>query len=195
MIKRLMDVALSATGLVLLSPVLLLVALMIKMTSPGPVFHLAQRVGQYGKPFKLFKFRSMVVDAHKLGPAVTGAQDKRITSIGRWLRRTKVDELPQLLNVLKGEMSLVGPRPEDPRYVQLYTSAQRHVLDVKPGITSPASVTYRHEEALLTGDDWETYYIHTVMPAKLEIDLAYARHPTVTQDIQVLLQTLIALLR
>ena len=195
MTKRIMDISLSAVGLVLLSPLLLMLALFIKWSSPGPIFYMAERVGQHGKVFRLFKFRSMVVDAHKLGPAVTGAQDKRVTPVGRWLRRTKADELPQLLNVLRGDMSLVGPRPEDPRYVKLYTAAQRQVLNVKPGITSAASVAYRHEEAMLTGTDWETHYTQTIMPAKLEIDLVYARHPTILQDVKILFQTLLALFR
>jgi lipopolysaccharide/colanic/teichoic acid biosynthesis glycosyltransferase len=195
MTKRIMDIAVSAIGLVLLCPVLVVIALLIKWTSPGPVLYLAERVGQGGKVFTLYKFRSMVVDAHKLGPAVTGAQDKRITPIGRWLRRTKVDELPQMLNVLKGDMSLVGPRPEDPRYVRLYTSEQRRVLEVRPGITSAASVAYRHEETLLSAVDWEAYYIQTVMPAKLELDLAYIRHHNLIQDVKILWQTLLALFR
>lgn len=190
-----MDIVVSAIGLVLLWPVLVVIALLIKLTSPGPIFYLAERVGQGGRVFKLYKFRSMVVDAHKLGPAVTGAQDKRITPIGRWLRRTKVDELPQMLNVLKGDMSLVGPRPEDPRYVQLYTGEQRRVLEVRPGITSAASVAYRHEEALLSAVDWEAYYLQTVMPAKLELDLAYIRHHNLIQDVKILWQTLLALFR
>lgn len=195
MVKRIMDIVVSAIGLVLLWPVLVVIALLIKLTSPGPIFYLAERVGQGGRVFKLYKFRSMVVDAHKLGPAVTGAQDKRITPIGRWLRRTKVDELPQMLNVLKGDMSLVGPRPEDPRYVQLYTGEQRRVLEVRPGITSAASVAYRHEEALLSAVDWEAYYLQTVMPAKLELDLAYIRHHNLIQDVKILWQTLLALFR
>lgn len=195
MTKRIMDIVVSAIGLVLLSPVLTVIALLIKWTSPGPIFYMAERVGLGGKVFRLYKFRSMVVDAHKLGPAVTGAQDKRITPIGRWLRRTKLDELPQLLNVLKGDMSLVGPRPEDPCYVRLYSTDQRRVLEVRPGITSPASVAYRHEELMLTGSDWEAHYIQTVMPAKLELDLAYARHPTTMQDVKILWQTLLALFR
>lgn len=195
MAKRLMDIVVSAVGLVLLCPVLIVITLLVKWTSPGPVFYLAERVGREGKVFRLYKFRSMVVDARKLGPAVTGAQDKRITPIGRWLRRTKADELPQLLNVLKGDMSLVGPRPEDSRYVSLYSADQRQVLAVRPGITSAASVAYRHEEAMLTGTDWESHYIQTVMPAKLELDLAYVRCPTLAQDIKILWQTLLALFR
>jgi lipopolysaccharide/colanic/teichoic acid biosynthesis glycosyltransferase len=193
MAKRTLDVTISVLGLVLLCPALGAIALIIKWTSPGPVFYVSDRVGKYGTFFRLYKFRTMVMDAHKLGPAVTGAQDRRITPVGRWLRRAKLDELPQLINVLKGDMSLVGPRPEDPRYVQFYTAEQRRVLDLRPGITSPASIAYRHEETILTGDNWEKYYVQTIMPAKLELDLDYARHPSVTQDMRIIWQTFRAL--
>jgi lipopolysaccharide/colanic/teichoic acid biosynthesis glycosyltransferase len=137
----------------------------------------------------------MVVGADRIGPGVTTAGDARITPIGRFLRRTKLDELPQLLNVLRGEMSLVGPRPEDPRYVRLYNDEQREVLHARPGITSPASVVYRHEEAALSGTDWETTYINQVMPDKLAIDLAYVRRAGVLQDIAVLWRTVRAVLK
>jgi lipopolysaccharide/colanic/teichoic acid biosynthesis glycosyltransferase len=195
MLKRLVDILASAIGLIVLSPLLLILALAVKVTSPGPILYRATRVGRGGATFKLLKFRSMVINADKIGPAVTGAADPRITSVGRLLRRTKLDELPQLLNVLRGEMSLVGPRPEDPKYVALYTEAQRRVLDVRPGITSPASVTYRDEEGMLTGDHWEQYYIDTVMPAKLAIDLEYARNASVIRDIQVIWRTFKAIVR
>ena len=124
-------------------------------------------------PFRLYKFRRMVSDADKQGPGITATGDSRITRVGRFLRRTKIDELPQLINVLSGDMSLVGPRPEDPRYVTLYTPEQRRVLAVRPGITSAASLAYRHEEQLLAGADWETVYREEVLPAKLAIDLEY----------------------
>ncbi|MEZ4671548.1 MAG: sugar transferase [Anaerolineae bacterium] len=190
-----MDVLVSALAIVILSPLMIVIALFIRWSSPGTIFFRAERVGKDGKLFKVYKFRSMVMDAHNIGPAITGAQDKRITPIGRWLRRTKLDELPQLFNVLKGEMSLVGPRPEDPRYVQLYSSEQREVLKVRPGITSPASVVYRHEQTLLTGSDWENHYIRTIMPAKLAIDLVYSKQHTFVNDIKILLQTVLALFR
>jgi len=197
MLKRAFDVVVSALGLIVLSPLLLICALAVKLGSPGPVLYRASRVGRYGQPFTLYKFRSMVIDADKQGLAVTGAGDARVTRIGRILRRTKLDELPQLYNVLRGEMSFVGPRPEAPRYTALYTVDQRRILDVRPGITSLASILYRNEEALLTGDDQqrEQVYIHEVMPAKLQIDLEYVRNPTLTSDIVIIFRTLLALFR
>jgi lipopolysaccharide/colanic/teichoic acid biosynthesis glycosyltransferase len=191
--KRAMDIISSALGLIVLSPVLLVIAAAIKLHDGGSVFYRASRVGRYGAEFKLYKFRSMVANADKLGPAVTGAADKRITPIGRFLRKTKLDELPQLINVLTGDMSLVGPRPESPKYVAYYTDEQRHVLDVRPGITSPASVAYRHEEAMLRGDDWEQFYIDEVMPAKLAIDLAYVEKASILQDFRIIWKTFRAL--
>ncbi|MGF1504490.1 MAG: sugar transferase [Anaerolineae bacterium] len=195
MLKRAFDLAVSLLLLVLSAPFLLIIAVAIKLDSPGPVFYRATRIGQGGEPFKLYKFRSMVSDADKQGPGITTAGDSRITRVGAVLRRTKLDELPQVLNILRGEMSLVGPRPEDPRYVALYTPEQRRVLDVRPGLTSPASVAYRHEEQILTGPDWEERYIHEVMPAKLAIDARYAANPSLGHDVQILLQTLIAVFR
>ena len=194
MLKRAFDVVASLGGLIVLSPVLLVLGLLVKLSSPGPMFYHAERVGLHGERFRLFKFRSMVVDADKQGPGITVAADSRVTRIGRFLRRTKLDELPQLLNVLRGEMSIVGPRPEDPRYVALYSPAQRDVLNVRPGITSPASVRYRDEESILTGDNWETLYIEQVMPAKLAIDLEYARQPGFRHDLNIILRTLVSLL-
>jgi lipopolysaccharide/colanic/teichoic acid biosynthesis glycosyltransferase len=193
MLKRAFDFIASAIGLVVLSPVLLLLALLIKLTSPGPVFHRGTRVGRYGKPFPLYKFRSMVVNAAQMGPAVTVTDDPRITPVGRLLRRTKLDELPQLINVLRGDMSLVGPRPEDPKYVALYTDEQRRVLEVRPGITSPASVAYRSEETLLSGEDWERAYVERILPAKLATDLEYTSHASLWTDVKLIVQTLHAL--
>lgn len=190
MFKRLFDIFASLAGLIILSPVLITLALIVKTTSEGPIFYRANRAGQYGKPFKLYKFRSMVINADKIGPGVTGASDPRITPIGRFLRKTKLDELPQLVNVLRGEMSIVGPRPEDPRYVAYYTEDQRRVLDVRPGITSPASVAYRNEEAMLVGDNWEKHYIEQIMPAKLAVDLKYAQNASIWQDIKIVFETL-----
>lgn len=195
MFKRAFDLIVAITGLLILAPLLLLLALFVKLTSPGPIFYRATRVGRCGQNFKLLKFRSMVVNADQIGPAVTGALDARITPTGRVLRRTKLDELPQLFNVLRGEMSLVGPRPEDPRYVALYTDEQRRILDVRPGITSPASITYRDEETMLVGEDWETHYIEQVMPVKLALDLEYARNPNLISDLVILFRTVGALFR
>lgn len=192
--RRVLDSSIALVGLVLLSPLFAAVALLIKLDSPGPVFYLAQRVGKDGRRFRLYKFRSMVSGADRQGPGVTADGDRRITRMGRWLRRSKVDELPQLINVLTGEMSLVGPRPEDPRYVALYTPEQRHVLDVRPGITSAASLIYRHEERMLAGDDWETRYRTEVMPAKLAIDLAYLSERTLLSDFGLVARTVLAML-
>ncbi|MBN1680620.1 MAG: sugar transferase [Anaerolineae bacterium] len=189
MLKRGFDVVISAVGLVLLSPLLLTIALFIRSGSPGPVLYRARRVGRFGHEFYLYKFRSMVVDADRKGPGITLANDQRITPVGRMLRPTRLDELPQLFNVLRGEMSLVGPRPEDPRYVALYTPEQREVLNVRPGITGLAALEYRHEAALLTGLDWETRYINEIMPAKLAIDLEYVQHATLWQDIRIICRT------
>ncbi len=187
---RLFDLLASTVGLIILSPFLLLTALLVKLTSPGPVFYRALRVGKNGKLFHVYKFRSMVINADKVGPAITSKSDARITPIGKFLRRTKLDELPQLINVLKGEMSLVGPRPEDPRYVSLYTPEQRQLLTVRPGITSAASLTYRHEERILIGADWETIYRNKIMPAKLAIDLDYLSQRTLCTDIYLVLRTI-----
>lgn len=192
---RLFDLLIAGPAILLLSPVLLLIALIVRWDSPGPVFHRGVRVGKDGAPFCLYKFRSMRVDAASTGPAITARGDSRITRSGAFLRRTKLDELPQLLNVLRGEMSLVGPRPEDPRYVTLYTAEQRRVLSVRPGITGAASVAYRREEDLLTGPDWEEVYCTQVLPAKLAIDLAWLDRRTLAGDLLLLLHTVAAVLR
>lgn len=163
---------------------------MIKVQDGGPVFYKAKRVGLHGSIFKLFKFRTMVMNADKIGAVITVQNDPRVTKIGRFLRKTKLDELPQLLNVLLGDMSLVGPRPEDPSYVALYTEDQKGILSVRPGITSAASLTYRNEEQLLAGPDWETIYKTKVMPAKLTIDLEYISHRTFLTDLKLILKTI-----
>ena len=192
---RVLDAVSSLFGLILLSPLFLLLAVLIKADSVGPVFFRAERVGRGGQLFRPFKFRSMVRRAAQRGPGITTANDERITRVGRLLRRGKLDELPQLLNVLKGEMSLVGPRPEDPHYVALYTPEQRRVLAVRPGITSPASLHYRHEEQLLVGPDWEKVYVEQVMPHKLQIELDYMERRTCSADLRVILETVLALFR
>lgn len=193
MLKRLFDVTASALGLLILAPLFGLIAAAIRLDSPGPIFHRAVRVGRSGREFILFKFRTMVVHAAQVGPGITISSDPRVTRVGRILRRWKLDELPQLFNVVRGEMSIVGPRPEDPRYVALYTPEQREVLAVRPGITSPASVRFRSEEALLSGEDWERRYIEEIMPAKLALDLEYIRRASLRQDLMVLWETFLAL--
>lgn len=187
--KRYFDATCAFAGLVLLSPALCAVAFAIRLTNAGPVFFRQTRVGQFGKPFRIFKFRTMVVNCHAHGPLLTASRDPRITSVGRWLRSTKVDELAQLLNVLKGEMSLVGPRPEVPEYVAAYTKGQQLVLLVKPGITGPAASMY--EEELLAGQaDMESFYLRTVLPAKLEKDIAYSQCIRLSTDLRLIFRTI-----
>lgn len=189
-IRRIIDILIPLFSLLILWLPLGLIALWIKIDSPGPVFHQALRSGKDGKLFKLYKFRSMVVDADKQGPGITAAGDSRITKPGEFLRRSKLDELPQLFNVLKGDMSLVGPRPEDPRYVELYTPAQRTVLSARPGITSAASLTYRNEEEMLSQPNWEEIYRAEVMPAKLGIDIEYLSKRTLLSDAKLVMRTI-----
>jgi len=190
-----MDILGAGVGLILLSPLFLAVAIAIKLDSPGPVFYRTERVGKDGKLFRVYKFRSMVADAHKRGPAITTSGDSRITRVGRFLRGTKIDELPQLINVLFGDMGLVGPRPEDPRYVSLYTEEQREILKARPGITSPASFKYRREEDLLAGEDWERQYVEKILPHKLSLDLEYVKSRTLRSDFRLILKTFFALFR
>lgn len=191
--RRLFDFTVAALALLGLAPLLAVIALAVRAASPGPALHRARRVGMGGRPFTLYKFRSMVAGAATPGPGITREGDPRITPLGHWLRRLKLDELPQLLNVLRGEMSLVGPRPEDPRYVALYTPEQRRVLSARPGITSPASLRYRHEQSLLSGEDWEEHYRSVVMPHKLSIELDYLSRRTWASDLLIIAQTVLAL--
>lgn len=195
-VKRAFDVVV-ATGLLLLTgPLWVLAAIAVKLTSRGPVLYRASRVGQYGRPFTLLKFRTMSIDAAAKGPGITATRDPRVTGVGALLRRFKIDELPQLLNVLRGDMSLVGPRPEDPRYVSSYTPEQRLVLDVRPGITSPAAVAYRDEERLIEAtDDVETVYLKQILPAKLTLDLDYVRRHSLWLDVVVIAKTIVGLVR
>ncbi|MDE2297012.1 MAG: sugar transferase [Burkholderiales bacterium] len=208
MAKRLFDLLCAAAGLVLLAPLLLGIALWIKLDTPGPVFFRQQRVGRFGAPFWIHKFRSMRADAARNGaqddaqddapggdhggPQITVGADPRITRAGRFLRRTKLDELPQLLDVLVGSMSLVGPRPEVPRYVALYPAALRDkVLSVRPGITDPASIAYRDESTLLAqAADPERVYIEQVMPAKLRCAAEYVERMSLANDLRLIGATL-----
>jgi len=189
-LRRAIDILIPLFSLLILGLPLCIIALWIKIDSSGPVLHRALRSGKNGELFELYKFRSMVVDADKEGPGITSAGDSRITKSGKFLRRTKLDELPQLFNVLLGDMSLVGPRPEDPRYVALYTSAQQVVLYAKPGITSAASLTYRNEEELLSQKNWEEIYRNQIMPEKLAIDIDYLSKRTLFTDLRLILQTI-----
>ena len=193
--KRAMDIVISAAALCVLWPVLLLIALAIVVDDPGPVFYRQVRVGRGGKPFRIFKFRTMVVDADKKGLSITVGRDSRITRVGAFLRKTKLDELAQLLNVLCGQMSFVGPRPEVPRYVELYTPYQRQVLLVRPGITDYASIAYRNENDLLAGaDDPERMYIETIMPDKIELNMKYLREISPLTDVRLMLRTVLAVI-
>src|SRR5262245_20146444 len=192
--RRGFDLVASAVGLTVLSPILAVIGVLVKLDSPGSMFHVAERVGQQGRTFRLYKFRTMAVGSDRTGPAITTAGDSRITRTGRFLRRTKLDELPQLFNVLKGDMSVVGPRPESPHYVRLYTPPQREVLRVRPGITSAASLEYRDEASLLAGANWETRYVTEIMPRKLSIELEYLAGRTFVRDLGLMLRTILLLL-
>jgi len=194
MLKRLFDITAALIGLIILIPVFIVVAILIKLDSPGPVFFKGKRVGQYGKAFYILKFRSMVPDAPQKGATITCKDDPRITRIGRFLRNTKLDELPSLVNVLKGEMSLVGPRPEAPAWVERYTPQQQVVLTIKPGITGLAQIKYRSEEELLSKANWETEYFQ-IMHDKLNIDLHYVKNRSFILDIRILLGTVVVLFR
>lgn len=188
--KRVFDFVTAGIGLVLLTPLLLFLMLLVKLTSPGPVLYRQERVGRGGKLFRIAKLRSMFEDADKGGSAITSAGDPRVTAVGRVLRRLKLDELPQLWNVLKGEMSLVGPRPEVPRYVESYSASQRRVLTVRPGITDPASIAYRQEEELLGAQpDPDRCYRVVVLPEKLNLNLEYVDQISFSYDLSLLLRT------
>lgn len=192
--KRLFDVICAALGLIVLSPLLLVVSLLVGITSPGGVFFRQERIGKDGKPFRIFKFRSMRKD--NAGLKITTGNDSRITPVGRFLRKSKIDELPQLINVLVGDMSFVGPRPEVADYVDLYTPYQRQVLQVRPGITGIASIRFRNENDLLTAsDDPNRTYIEEIMPRKIRLDLEYIPHASVPYDIKLIFQTLGAVIK
>lgn len=191
-VKRIFDLICSTLGLIVLSPVLIVIAIKIKFGSDGPIFFKQIRIGENNKEFEILKFRTMVVDAEKLGRQITVGNDSRITKIGGFLRKYKLDELPQLINVFKGDMSLVGPRPEVPRYVKLYNEEQRKVLEVKPGITDLASIRYRDENELLgKAENPDEFYINTIMPDKLALNLEYIDKNNVFIDIYIILKTII----
>ena len=190
-IKRALDVLFSLIGLLLLSPLFLLGGILAKSQSKGPTFYKARRIGKGGIIFEMYKFRTMVTNADSIGGSLTTYRDARVTRIGRFLRWTKLDELPNLINVIKGEMSLVGPRPEAPAYVKHYTETQRQVLQVKPGMTGPSQLANRDEEEKLKGQpDAEHYYITELMPKKLDLDLNYVATQSTLSDIRWLLKTL-----
>jgi lipopolysaccharide/colanic/teichoic acid biosynthesis glycosyltransferase len=191
MLKRGFDILFSFFGFLLLLPVLILISVMIILDSKGGIFYQQKRVGLDGKLFGLLKFRTMHTGADKQGLLTIGSADNRITSTGLWLRKYKLDELPQLINILKGDMSFVGPRPEVPKYVNHYTPDQRKVLAVKPGLTDPASLAYLNESDLLAQTkDPEQYYILFIMPAKIELNLNYISQHNLSKDISIILRTI-----
>ena len=193
--KRLFDVVASGVGLLLLSPLFLLVAIWIKLDSPGPVFYRQVRVGRYNRDFRIFKFRSMRVGADKGSLVTIGGRDPRVTRSGYFIRKFKIDELPQLINVFIGDMSLVGPRPEVRHYVDYWTKEQLRVLDVRPGITDPASIKFRNENELLEkAEDAEKYYIEVIMQEKLRLYLEYVENHSFWYDIKLIFQTFVAII-
>jgi len=194
MLKRVFDLLAASFALAVLSPLLVMIALLVTLDSSGPVLHKGERVGQHGRRFRILKFRSMVQAADQVGPGITSGLDPRVTCVGRILRKTKLDELPQLFNVLRGEMSIVGPRPEDPRYVSLYSAAQRRVLSVRPGITSIASLAFIDEEALLTQVEQDEAYTRVIMPRKLELDLEYIDRMSWYLDFKLIVMTVFSLI-
>ncbi|TME42620.1 MAG: sugar transferase [Chloroflexi bacterium] len=190
--KRALDLAVAVPLLVILSPVLVALAAAVRLTSRGPAFHRATRVGRDGRPFTMLKLRTMRAGP---GAAITTRDDPRVTALGRALRRARLDELPQLLNVLRGDMSIVGPRPEDPRFVALYTAEQRAVLALRPGITGAAQLAFRDEAALIDPRDPEGSYARAVLPRKLAIDLDYVRRRSLALDLAIMARTVAALRR
>ena len=193
--KRAFDVAVAGAGLVALSPLLALVALRVKRHDGGPVFYKASRVGQGGTPFRMYKFRTMVENADKIGGPSTSGDDPRLTPVGAWLRARKLDELPQLWNVVKGEMSLVGPRPEVPAEVEKYTAEERRLLDVRPGITDWSSLKFHDEAEILRGAaDPHAAYLERIRPGKVRLGLEYVRRRSLATDLGILALTAATLL-
>lgn len=194
--KRLCDIVLSAAGLLCLSPLLLVVALWVKIDSTGPVFYRQLRVGRYNTDFRIYKFRSMYTDSDKRGLITIGGHDPRVTRAGYYIRKLKLDELSQLINVLLGDMSFVGPRPEVRKYVDMYTPEQLHVLDVRPGITDAASIKYRNENDILARQaNPERYYIDVIMQDKLRINLEYVAHNSLLEDLKLIFETFKAIIK
>ncbi|MDO5446202.1 MAG: sugar transferase [Prevotellaceae bacterium] len=188
---RILDIIFSSIGLILLSPLFLILYIVIRLESPGGGFYSQTRIGLHGKPFQLYKFRSMRTGADR-GSLITIGADSRITKSGKFIRRYKLDELPQLYNVLRGDMSLVGPRPEVEKYVRLYTPEQRHVLDVRPGITDYASIKYADENTILAqSSDPEKTYIETIMPDKISLNMRYINHHTPSEYFRVIFLTIL----
>ncbi|MCS6318641.1 MAG: sugar transferase [Nitrospira sp.] len=190
MIKRGFDILISTLGIALLAPVFATIALLVRIDSPGPSFFRQERIGRHFRPFKILKFRTMM-HAKSDDLCLTVGEDSRITAVGRWLRRSKLDELPQLFNVIAGDMSLVGPRPEVRRYVEMFRDDYAEILSVRPGITDLASVKYRNEAAMLGQvNDPELLYVTRILPDKIRLAKAYLRHASFFADLSILMKTL-----
>jgi len=195
-LKRTFDIITSLIGLVLFGPLIFFLIIFIKLDSPGPAFYCGERVGRFGRTFRIFKFRTMVADAEKRGGPSTASDDPRITGVGRFLRKYKLDELPQLINVLKGEMSIVGPRPEVLTEVETYTNEERRILEVRPGITDWASLTFHNEGEILKGSpDPHQAYREKIKPEKMRLALKYIDERSFLTDIKIILETLLTLVR
>jgi lipopolysaccharide/colanic/teichoic acid biosynthesis glycosyltransferase len=193
LVKRVFDFIVSALGIVVFSPLLILSALLVKVDSPGPIFFKQQRIGKEFRPFWIYKFRTMRASLEQ-GPNITIGNDPRITGIGRLLRQTKIDELPQLINILRGEMSFVGPRPEVPQYVQLYRKEYQQILTVRPGLTDLASLKYRDEAALLAGaENPEEEYVTRILPDKIMLATDYIQRASFFFDLRLILETILRL--
>lgn len=196
MTKRIFDIIFSLLGLVILSPLFGIISILIKLEDGGPIFFRGTRIGWRGKPFKIFKFRTMVVNAEKIGGFSAADDDPRITKIGKFLRRYKFDELPQLINVLKGEMSIVGPRPEVPYYVNMFTEEEKVILTVRPGITDWASLWNSNEGAILAGSpDPEKTYMEKIRPEKIRLQIKYVNDHSFWTDLKIIMLTLMKIFR
>jgi lipopolysaccharide/colanic/teichoic acid biosynthesis glycosyltransferase len=193
-IKRLFDIVISAMALVALSPLLLIIALFVKLDSPGPVFFRQRRLGKGARPFEIYKFRTMVAGGETNGSAITLKNDARVTPLGKMLRRFDLDELPTLYNVLKGDMSIVGPRPEVPEYFAYYSDEQKQIFSVRPGLTDPGTLAFRNEATLLVGQNPEEIYIGQILPHKVALSLGYVKKQSFLHDMDILAKTLLAVL-
>ena len=196
MLKRVFDFLSSLIGLILISPILVTITILIKKEDGGPLFYRGTRVGRFGKTFRIFKFRTMVINAEKLGGPSTADDDPRITKVGKVIRKFKLDELPQLINVLKGEMSIVGPRPEVQMYVDMFTEEEKAILTVRPGITDWASIWNPDEGAILAGStDPEKTYMEKIRPDKIRLQLKYVRERSFWNDLKIIAQTIITIVK
>lgn len=196
MLKRGFDIFFSLSSILLLLPLLIIVALLVKVDSEGDIFYTQKRVGRYKKSFSIYKFRTMINHSDKKGLLTVGNKDNRITKVGYFLRKYKIDEIPQFINVLKGDMSIVGPRPEVERYVSLYSVEQLNILNVKPGITDESSIIYRNESEILSRQsEPEKYYVNFLLPNKLTIGLDYVENQSFIKDIEIIIKTIYTIIK